>query len=144
MKTKILQFPIADSFGGITHYALNNWKWMNKELFDCDFATMSKSLFFAPELEKTGSRIHYISCYAEQNKEQFAKEFNAILDNGYDVVHLHTKHKYEHFYRNSMLQIFADEMMTNVEYYNYLSYGTNGRRNIITAFTVAENFLRAD
>lgn len=67
MKTKILQFPIADSFGGITHYALNNWKWMNKELFDCDFATMSKSLFFAPELEKTDSRIHYISCYAEQN-----------------------------------------------------------------------------
>lgn len=63
-KIKILQFSIANSFGGITHYALNNWKWMNKDLFQCDFATMSKSLFFAPELEKTGSKIHYISCYA--------------------------------------------------------------------------------
>ncbi len=90
-KIKILQFPIANSFGGITHYAVNNWKWMDKNIFQCDFATMSRSLFFASDLEAMGSKIHYISCYAEQNKEQFIKEFDAILDNGYDVVHLHTK-----------------------------------------------------
>ena len=29
-KIKILQFPIANSKGGITHYALDNWKWMDK------------------------------------------------------------------------------------------------------------------
>lgn len=90
-KIKILQFPIANSFGGITQYALNNWKWLDKRIFECDFATMSKSLFFAPELEKTGSHIHYISCYAEQDRELFIKEFSHILVNGYDVVHLHTK-----------------------------------------------------
>lgn len=90
-KIKILQFPIANTFGGITHYALNNWKWMDKSCFECDFATMSKSLDFADEILKTGSNIYYISCYAEQNREQFIKEFKAILDNGYDVVHLHTK-----------------------------------------------------
>lgn len=90
-KIKILQFPIANSNGGITHYALNNWKYMDKEKFICDFATMSKSLDFADDILKTGSKIHYISCYAEQNEEQFKKEINGILDEGYDVVHLHTK-----------------------------------------------------
>ena len=90
-KIKILQFPIANSFGGITQYALNNWKWLDKTKFECDFATMSKKLDFADDILKTGSNIFYISCYAEQNKEQFIKEFNTILDNGYDIVHLHTK-----------------------------------------------------
>lgn len=90
-KIKILQFPIANSFGGITHYALDNWKWMDKDKFQCDFATMSKRLDFADEVLATGSKIHYISCYAEENEEQFIKEVNAILDEGYDIVHLHTK-----------------------------------------------------
>ena len=90
-KIKILQFPIASSFGGITHYALNNWKWMDKNKFTCDFATMSPSLDFADSILATGSKIHYISCYAEENREQFIKEFSSILSNGYDVVHLHTK-----------------------------------------------------
>lgn len=90
-KIKILQFPIANSNGGITHYALNNWKWMNKDIFQCDFATMSKRLDFEDEILEMGSKIHYISCYAEVNKEQFRKEVHKILTNGYDVVHLHTK-----------------------------------------------------
>lgn len=90
-KIKVLQFPIANSFGGITHYALDNWKWMDKEKFQCDFATMSKKLDFADDILATGSKIHYISCYAEENRDKFMEEFNAILDEGYDVVHLHTK-----------------------------------------------------
>lgn len=90
-KIKILQFPIANSYGGITHYALDNWKWMDKDKFQCDFATMSKKLDFAQEILETGSKIHYISCYAEADEEKFIKEVNAILDEHYDVVHLHTK-----------------------------------------------------
>lgn len=90
-KIKILQFPIANSFGGITHYALENWKWMDKNRFQCDFATMSKKIDFAEGILSTGSKIHYISCYAEENEEMFIQEFNKILDEGYDVVHLHTK-----------------------------------------------------
>lgn len=90
-KIKILQFPIANSYGGITHYALNNWKYLDKNKFQCDFATMSAKLDFAEELEATGSKIHYISCYAEDNEKRFIKEINEILDKGYDIVHLHTK-----------------------------------------------------
>lgn len=90
-KIKILQFPIANSNGGITHYALNNWKWMDKNIFQCDFATMSKKLDFADEIVATGSEIYYISCYAEENTEQFKKDVRKILENRYDIVHLHTK-----------------------------------------------------
>lgn len=90
-RIKILQFPIANSNGGITHYILNNWKWMDKEKFQCDFATMSKHLDFAEEILATGSNIYYISCYAEDNREQFIQEFEHIIENDYDVVHLHTK-----------------------------------------------------
>lgn len=90
-KIRILQFPIANSNGGMTHYALNNWKLMNKDIFQCDFATMSKRLDFEEEILATGSKIYYISCYAEENETQFRKEVQQILANGYDVVHLHTK-----------------------------------------------------
>lgn len=90
-KIKVLQFPIANSYGGITHYALNNWKWIDKERFQFDFATMSKRLDFADEILETGSKIHYISCYAEENEQQFIDEINRILDEEYDIVHLHTK-----------------------------------------------------
>lgn len=90
-KIKILQFPIAASNGGITHYAVGNWKWMDKDRFQCDFATMSPNLPFADDLKRMGSDIYYISNYAEDDIEGFIKEFEDILSNNYDVVHLHTK-----------------------------------------------------
>lgn len=91
MKKKILQFPIANSKGGITQYILNNWKWMDKEKIQCDFVTMSSYLEFENEILETGSKVYHISCYAEDNREQFINEFEKILSRGYDVVHLHTK-----------------------------------------------------
>lgn len=91
-KIKILQFPVADYHGGITRTMLNFWRRMDKERFECDFATMSKTrLVFEDELLDMGSKVHYLSCYAEENEEQFRKEFRNILKQGYDVVHLHTK-----------------------------------------------------
>lgn len=91
-KIKVLHFPIADSKGGITGYALNIWKNIDRVKFQFDFATMSKSLDFADELEQSGCKIHYISCYAEDNKERFVIDFKNILADGdYDIIHLHTK-----------------------------------------------------
>ncbi len=90
-KVKILQFPIAASNGGITHYAVGNWRWMDKDRFQCDFATMSPSLPFADDLKRMGADIYYISTYAEDDIKGFIKEFEDILSNNYDVVHLHTK-----------------------------------------------------
>lgn len=91
-KIKVLQFPIANSKGGITQYVLQNWQFIDKTKIQFDFATMSKSLSFASDLEKDGCNIFYISCYAEDDENQFVKEFREILKNGkYDVIHLHTK-----------------------------------------------------
>lgn len=91
-KIRLLQFPIANTKGGITHYALQNWKWMDKECFTCDFVTMSRVLDFEEELLTTGSKIYHIPCYAEEDREQFVKSFSEILAKGYDIVHLHTRH----------------------------------------------------
>lgn len=91
-KIKVLQFPVANSQGGITQYVLQNWKFIDKSRFQFDFATMSKKLDFAEELEKDGCQIFYISQYAEDDEKQFNEEFRRILEQGqYDVVHLHTK-----------------------------------------------------
>lgn len=91
-KIKVLQFPVANSKGGITQYILQNWKYIDRSKFQFDFATMSKHLDFGQSLEKEGCKVHYISCYAEENKEIFVDEFRKILVEGnYDVVHLHTK-----------------------------------------------------
>lgn len=91
-RIRVLQFPVANSKGGITQYVLQNWKFIDKSKFHFDFATMSKSLDFADALEKEGCKIHYISCYAEEDKKKFIHEFKRVLMEGnYDVVHLHTK-----------------------------------------------------
>ena len=91
-KIKVLQFPIAASKGGITRYVLKNWQYIDKTRFQFDYATMSHTLDFADELKKEGCKIHYISCYAEENAKKFEDEFKNILQDGkYDIVHLHTK-----------------------------------------------------
>ncbi|RKD35271.1 glycosyltransferase [Lacrimispora algidixylanolytica] len=89
-KIKVLHFSIANSGGGITKYALRIWNAIDKDRFQFDFATMSKSLDFAQELEEQGCKIHYISIYSEQDILKFEEEINKVFDDGYDIVHLHT------------------------------------------------------
>lgn len=89
-KIKILHFPIRNNKGGVTQYVLNNWKYINKEKFQFDFATMNSKLDFEEEVRKQGCNVFYLSCYAEEDEDKFIQEIDSILDNGYDVVHLHT------------------------------------------------------
>ncbi len=92
-KIKVLQFPMANVYGGITQYALQNWRYIDKTRFQFDFATLSKSkLYFENEVTAQGCKVYHISCYAEENEEQFKKEIKAIFKNDYDVVHLHTSY----------------------------------------------------
>ena len=92
-KIKVLQFPMANVYGGITQYTLQNWRYIDKTRFQFDFATLSKSkLYFEDEVTAQGCKVYHISCYAEENEEQFKKEIKAIFKNDYDVVHLHTSY----------------------------------------------------
>lgn len=84
---------MANAYGGITEYVLENWRYIDRERFQFDFATLSKSkLFFEDEVTAQGCKVFYISCYAEENKEQFSNEVKKIFAEGYDVVHLHTSY----------------------------------------------------
>lgn len=89
-KVKVLQFTVAATKGGRTLYVLNNWKKINKEHIQFDFITFSPQLDFEEELIDEGCKVFHISCYPENNREQFIKELDAVLDNGYDVIHIHT------------------------------------------------------
>lgn len=89
-KIQILQFTLAASKAGRTTYILNQWKHINKERYQFDFVTFSHNLPFADELINQGCKIYYLSCYPKQNKEQFTKEFNEILQKQYDIIEIHT------------------------------------------------------
>lgn len=89
-KIKVLHFPIGKVGGGRTKYALRIWEHIDKDRFQCDFATMSKRLDYASELEQQGCKIHYISTYSEVDAQKFYEEINKMLDAEYDVLHLHT------------------------------------------------------
>lgn len=89
-KIKILHFPIRNSNGGVTRSAIKFWQYIDHSRFQFDFATCSKKLDFEKDLIAQGCKVHYISCYAEQDKEQFCKELRDILQQGYDAIHLNT------------------------------------------------------
>ena len=87
---RVLQFPLANSKGGMAQFQLRLWAHIDRTQFHFDFVTFSKKLDFAPELLATGAQIFYMPCYAEQNPPQFKEAMNRVLDSGYDIVHLHT------------------------------------------------------
>lgn len=89
-KIKILHFPIRNSNGGVTRFAMNLWKFIDHDRFQFGFATCSKHLSFEKKIINEGCKVHYISCYAEENAEQFCKELKEILADGYDVIHIQT------------------------------------------------------
>lgn len=89
-KIKVLQFTVAATKGGRTLYILNNWKYIDKTKIQFDFITFSPKLDFEQQLIDEGCKVYHMSCYPEENKEQFIKEFDAILDQNYDVIHIHT------------------------------------------------------
>ena len=90
-RIKVLQFPIKSTNGGITKYALNNWKFIDQKRFQFDFATLSKHLDFEEELIQQGCEVLHIQHTAEADATKFYNEFRSVLKHGhYDIVHLHT------------------------------------------------------
>ncbi len=92
MKIRVLQFTVAQSKGGQTQFILNNWKYIDKERFSFDFVTFSPVLDFEEELTAQGCNVFHISCYYHDNPERFVKEFEKILQRGYDAIHIHTSY----------------------------------------------------
>ncbi|MFD0673624.1 glycosyltransferase [Cohnella sp. GCM10027633] len=91
-KIKVLHMPLTNSGSGVTQYVLQNWRFIDRDRFRFDIATRSPSLDFADEINSQGGKIHYLSCSSDENEEQFIQEMKAILDEGYDAIHLHTSY----------------------------------------------------
>lgn len=91
-KIKILQFPIANSNGGITQYVVNNWTYIDHEKFQFDFVTFSQKLDIQEQLEATGCKVFYVRNRAEEGLNAFEYEIREILSNHYDAVHLYTSY----------------------------------------------------
>lgn len=90
-KIKILQFPFSAN-NGITTYATNNWMYLDKNKFECDFAVVRKS--FNPAWEamivKSGGGIKKLLYEPDRNEEDYAKKLHDLIADHYDAVHLHT------------------------------------------------------
>jgi glycosyltransferase involved in cell wall biosynthesis len=84
--------PVRNAKGGITQYALRNWEYIDKSRFLFDWVTLDKELSFEPELVRQGCNVHYLSCRQEEDESRFRVEMEAILECGYDAVHLHTSY----------------------------------------------------
>lgn len=104
MKIRVLQFTIAKTKGGRTQYILNLWKNIDKSRFQFDFVTFSSELEFEDELLAEGCKIHYLSCHPEKDEKRFREEFSNVLENDYDVIHIHTS-----FWRGMLVEEMAKE-----------------------------------
>lgn len=91
-KLKVLMFTIANTKGGHSQYCLNNYKFINPEKIQMDFITFSKHISYESEIEERGGRIIYLKNHPSKNREEFIIEFSKVLEQKYDVIHLHTSY----------------------------------------------------
>jgi glycosyltransferase involved in cell wall biosynthesis len=101
---KVLQYPTPQKGkGGLHQFFLNTLKYIDKSKFQFGFLALSKEpLDLHEDVVKYGFKVHYIPLFAEGNEELFTCDLNAILDEGYDAVHLHTS-----FWRGFLIERVA-------------------------------------
>ena len=104
-KIRVLQFPFSQN-NGVTAYATNNWKYLDKERFICDFAVVRKSFSSSWEscLIHSGAGIKKIFSSAEKDRERYIEQVRTMLYGNYDVVHLHTS-----FWKRLLIEQLAIE-----------------------------------
>lgn len=90
-KIRVLQFPISAN-NGVKTYALNNWKFLDKSRFECDFVIVRPNLGFEGEFTKQGAGVKYILSSPEKESKQYIESIRKLLLGNYDVVHLHTSY----------------------------------------------------
>ena len=61
----------------------------------------------------------------------------SVILSDYDPTYIHNK-----LSQNALVQVIGGEITNNIDYFNALSYGTNGWKNIVFAFNKAEELLK--
>ena len=57
-KIKVLQFPISMN-SGVKQYAMNNWEFLSKDMFQFDFALVRNNPALEAEIKSTGAEVKY-------------------------------------------------------------------------------------
>lgn len=86
-KIKVLHFELDDNIGGIEMFIYNLYSHIDREKFQFDIVTRRDNPAKKHELEELGANIIKVSSYKKIFK--YIKDVNEILENGYDVVHIH-------------------------------------------------------
>ena len=92
MKRKVLMFTIANTKGGHSQYCLNNFKFIDTDKIQMDFITFSEKIEYDDEIISRGGRIIYMKNHPSKDKQAFIVEFSKVLQEGYDVIHIHTSY----------------------------------------------------
>jgi glycosyltransferase involved in cell wall biosynthesis len=89
-KIKIISCFLTEG-GGTGRYQMSVLRFLDREKFQMDFCSIKKRVSNETALAELGSKVHCISCFAEEDETKFRSEFAEIIK-GYDVLHLHTNH----------------------------------------------------
>lgn len=89
-KIKVLHFPLHDQCGGVAQYVLSSWAHMNQKKIQFDLVTrfLPEQLFY--DISGGNARIIPVCGAFRGHEKEFFARMSTIMDEGYDVIHLHT------------------------------------------------------
>lgn len=90
-KIRVLQFPISAN-SGVKQYAMNNWRFIDRNRFDFIFALVRKNDVLADEIQASGAGVRYVLASAEAQRDEYVDQVKQLLSEGYDAIHLHTSY----------------------------------------------------
>lgn len=86
-KVRVLHLELDCHLGGIESFLFNLYNQIDRDKVQFDFVTRAEKPAMASELEKLGARIYKVPSY--HNPIEYMKKLDSIIENGYDVVHIH-------------------------------------------------------
>lgn len=125
-KIRILQFSITNTKGGITQYILNNWRYINHNIFQFDFITFSSHLDYEDSLLAEGCQVFHVKSRAEDDLQGFQNEIRNILKREYDIIHLHTA-----FWKSTYMEQIAKEIHASRVIIHAHNSGISGNENLV-------------
>lgn len=79
-------------FGGIDSYIFSHYRHMDQARFRFDFMTQNPELENAEQYRDFSYRVWTLPATAAQDRNGFIKRVQEILQEGYDILHLHTSY----------------------------------------------------
>ena len=88
---KVLHMTPPDVNNGVYRYIFSHMQYMDRSRFQFAFLTKgAEELRQAPEYKKYGFMIYELKSVQREGAERFRQEIVQILENGFDILHLHT------------------------------------------------------